>query len=370
MRSIVAYSVVALLLTSKAIGSQDTLGTNGIFALGLTTANGQALNGDSVAIGQVDINRPGKRQPAGPDNAANSNATIVPAEVYLHGIDAVPPANMNTDDHAEYVAGVMISTDTTATGVAPAARLFASASVGDINFVTQSAEASQLIATRASDLVHAINMSFVVDLLPSESLNGNSLLTQFVDWSARQHDVLYVVSGLEGIPDPAFGPPIDNFNGITVAASTKTIDGVYSKVADLNDFSPIVSDTRVATDIVAPGLGVNVTGLNDVPSIEPGTSLAAPHVTGTVALLIQYANERITSLDPRFDIDRSRRHEVMKAVLLNSADKIKDDGTLAPMGSFLGMDRTLLDKDNKHWLQSEAFTDFLSPLDDQLGAGH
>lgn len=61
---------------------------------------------------------------------------------------------------------------------------------------------------------------------------------------------------------------------------------------------------------------------------------------------------------------------------MNSADKIKDDGTLAPVGSFLGMDRTLLDTNGDTWLESEAFTDTTGPnagtipLDDEIGTGH
>jgi hypothetical protein len=71
----------------------------------------------------------------------------------------------------------------------------------------------------------------------------------------------------------------------------------------------------------------------------------------------------------------------MKAVLLNSANKIKDDGTRTvngipvPVGGFLGMDKTITDplNNDRDWLQSEAFldntTDGLTPLDEHMGAG-
>ena len=57
---------------------------------------------------------------------------------------------------------------------------------------------------------------------------------------------------------------------------------------------------------------------------------------------------------------------------MNSTDKIKDDGTLAPVGSFLGMDRTVLDSSGNTWLTSEAFTDSdgTIPLDNEMGTGH
>jgi hypothetical protein len=59
-------------------------------------------------------------------------------------------------------------------------------------------------------------------------------------------------------------------------------------------------------------------------------------------------------------------HQVMKAVLLNSADKIQDSGD----GLRLGMSWTLIDKQNKNWLDSDAYKDPKIPLDAQMGAGH
>ncbi|WP_239651484.1 hypothetical protein [Neosynechococcus sphagnicola] len=61
----------------------------------------------------------------------------------------------------------------------------------------------------------------------------------------------------------------------------------------------------------------------------------------------------------------ARRHEVMKAVLMNGAEKLKDAGN----GLTLGMSRTILTKDNRSWLQSPAFQDRTIPLDNQMGTG-
>jgi hypothetical protein len=70
----------------------------------------------------------------------------------------------------------------------------------------------------------------------------------------------------------------------------------------------------------------------------------------------------------------ARQPEVMKAVLINSADKIQDTGD----GNFLGMERTVVDTDGvSDWLDSNAFSDVGPgdtvgevPLDLRLGAGH
>jgi hypothetical protein len=56
----------------------------------------------------------------------------------------------------------------------------------------------------------------------------------------------------------------------------------------------------------------------------------------------------------------------MKAVMLNAADKIKDTGD----GLLLGMRRTVLTKDQKTWLESDAYKDPKIPLDMQMGTGH
>ena len=66
-----------------------------------------------------------------------------------------------------------------------------------------------------------------------------------------------------------------------------------------------------------------------MPPFNSGTSFAAPHVTGTIALLQQYAVGNFAANA------NARRHEVMKAVIMNSADKIKDTGN----GLRLGMTR-------------------------------
>jgi hypothetical protein len=75
----------------------------------------------------------------------------------------------------------------------------------------------------------------------------------------------------------------------------------------------------------------------------------------------------------------------MKAVLMNSADKIKDDGTFIPpgetnpipQGRLLGMERTVLKSDGvSTWFDSIAYNDdpveqgSFWPLDDEMGTGH
>ncbi len=200
--------------------------------------------------------------------------------------------------------------------------------------------------------------------------DGNSLLTQFVDWSAAEHDVLYIVAGNQGKMIPI---PKDHFNGITVAASEK-VGNVYSKVASFNAFNEDAEGDRTSIDLIAPGFDVRSTILNNaltpsvpqVPNsgVDDGTSFAAPHVTGTVALLQQYGDERIVNSGNASKWNpNARHHEVMKTVLMNSADKI---------AGVLGSTRTVLDSNGNNWLHASnpAATNSIIPLHPEFGAGH
>ena len=255
-------------------------------------------------------------------------------------------ANLYTDDHAERVASIVIGTDTTdpddggpmvaPTGVALGADLYSSATdpgPPPAPYDVEAAITINHIATLSGVDVRAINTSFGNPFDATHSLNdGNQHLTQFVDWSASADDVLYVASGYEGNVNPV---PKDNFNGITVAYSTLE-GGVYRRVATGNDPSFDAEGDRTSIGLLAPGENVDVTALNAVET-RSGTSYAAPHVTATAALLYQYANERISSGALGWDAVRSRRHETMKAVLLNSADKFIDNETVTVPGQGISL---------------------------------
>jgi len=95
--------------TSSAFASQDSIGPNGINSASLL-----GLTGAGVGIGQVEPFRPGI---PGTDSAANSNPDVQPTGVFVRDGAAAP--NMNIDEHALQVAGVMISTDMVDSDVIP-----------------------------------------------------------------------------------------------------------------------------------------------------------------------------------------------------------------------------------------------------------
>jgi subtilisin family serine protease len=277
------------------------------------------------------------------------------------------------------VATVMVSDDKKIPGVAPKARLYSGA-VGSLRRGGQPEECltSQNIARQNSGDVRAINFSFGESLQRDQrqeaKLDGQALLTQCVDWSSRVDDVLYVIAGNQGkggIPIPT-----DHFNGITTAYTAKR-EGKFTKV-DFANISALpvgigrslikreINDgSRRSINLVAPGNKIELYDLKGKLNTVSGTSFAAPHITASVALLQEYGDQQINQKNPHWSLD-SRRHQVMKAVMLNAADKIKDTGD----GLLLGMRRTVLTKDQKTWLESDAYKDPKIPLDMQMGTGH
>jgi hypothetical protein len=336
------------------------------------------LIGRKIAIGQVEIGRPGQ---FGVDKAVAQNRAMSLTRVFFRN----NPARINTvDGHAQNVASVMISSNKAMLGVAPGARLYASAA-GTPKRYGQPEEclSAQHIAHQNGGDVRAINFSFGESLRqdPREKpvLDGNALLTQCIDWSARVHNVLYMVAGNQG--KGGISIPTDNFNGINVAFTTR-LDGIFRKVDFANLGDPVGAGrpiegiesnlgTRRAIGLVAPGDDITLVNLNGTLSTSSGTSFAAPHVTATVALLQEYGDRQLRqSCQPQvgcslpWGLD-ARRQEVMKAVLLNSADKIKDTGD----GRNLGMSRTVLDKNNLTWVESDAYQSPTLPLHVQMGTG-
>jgi Subtilase family len=400
-------------ISGLALADDASTGPTGIRSNRLTVLG---LTGAGQAIGQVEGGR--AALPGFDTMAANpalfANPTVTPTAVFNGAAaptagSAVQLTALPTRDHAEQVAGEMIAKGNGApASVSPDALLYSART--DPNSQSGFALASQNLITQAANAgtpLRATNYSFGFPTANANGrLNGTDLLTQFVDWSTRTANDLYVLAGGENFNTPiridSDPVPNDAFNAIVVGA-TRQNGGVFNQVADFN--TPLRADpavagaTRVVTDIVAPGDNISMPILcvraQPCPrnATNRGTSFAAPNLTWTVADLDQYAANQIGYSD-------ALHPEVMKAILMNSADKIRDDGTYvypngtkAAKGDFLGMDKTILsmatpnlatpgEAASQDWIQRhQTSTDPLTgrvspgannpvaPLDDQLGTG-
>jgi len=353
------------------------------------------LTGKDIFIGQVELSRPSR---FAVDKISNKllkidRAIVQPYEVFFRDGKAIP--NKNLDDHSAQVAAVIISQDKIRRGIAPNAKLLSSAySQRRQDGQPEACVAAQHVARQYNSTVRAINFSFGEllneDPRPDAKLDGDALLTLCVDWLAIVHNTVPVIAGNQGkggIPIPT-----DLYNGFTVGF-TREVDGIYRQLdrgnlinepfldrnnngkydrgevfSDLNKDgkwtigveSPI--DGRRSLGLLAPGNNLKLPTLQSKFKNANGSSFAAPHVVGTIALLHEYANRQIES--GNWNID-ARRHELIKAVLLNSADKIQDRGD----GKILGMSKTILDAFGKTWVDTEAYANREIPLSRNLGSG-
>jgi len=369
-----SLSLSCVLMPSAVLSS--SIDEGGIDAQSLHAAPYNLL-GRKIGIGQVEIGRPAQ---FGLDKDVPPQLDRAPdlAGVFLR--DRPAEADTNVDGHAHGVAGVMVSNHKIARGVAPEARLYSTGAATEMGSNRQAQEclATQHVALQNSDDVRSINFSFGeplwLDPRPEAVLDGNALLTLCVDWSANQHDVLYVIAGNQG--NGGIPIPTDNFNGINVAFS-RAVNGVYSQV-DVSNLGSVFEgvrsrlvgletniDGRRLVSILAPGRDIDLLRQDGTVFQSTGTSFAAPHVVATVALLQEYGDRQLHQNASNWSLD-ARRHQVMKAVLLNSADKVRDRGD----GLIQSMTRTVGDRQGGNWLTSDAYNDRAVPFHRDMGTGH
>ncbi|QGQ95974.1 peptidase S8 [Paenibacillus psychroresistens] len=175
---------------------------------------------------------------------------------------------IDRNGHGTHVAGTVAALRNSfgVVGVAPKAKLYAVQSFNSEGSAFTS-DIIQGIDWCIRNRMQVINMSFgLTDFSPS--------LQQIIRKAHRQGIVMIASAGNSGKNSGTIDYPARFPETIAVAASTE------------NNQIAVYSSRGAGIDVTAPGDEVCSTYLNNSYTKLSGTSMAAPHVTGTVALLL------------------------------------------------------------------------------------
>lgn len=186
---------------------------------------------------------------------------------------------------------------------------------GGISFVTEESDYDDLNGhgTAVSGIVSAIQDDrgfigispkvelFAVKVLNTEGIGTYSQAIQGIDWAIDQHMNVISMSFGGTVDSQALQQAITEADrqGILIVAAagnqgmgeeTELYPARYSQVLSVGAINETnhrasFSSTGSQLDLVAPGSNILSTGLNGGSTIQSGTSMAAPHVTGAAAAL-------------------------------------------------------------------------------------
>ena len=189
---------------------------------------------------------------------------------------------MDEHGHGTHVAGIVAGGNDDVRGVAPNAKLIAYRVLGANGF----GDTSDIIAAiewtvdpnrdgDLSDHVDVANMSL------GGGGDADSPLSQAVD-NATQAGVVFCLAAGNTSGERTVGSPASARLGITVGSSDQ-----YDFLASYSSRGPSVPDWGLKPEVVAPGSGILSAKLGGGTVVFSGTSMAAPHVAGAAALLLQ-----------------------------------------------------------------------------------
>lgn len=260
-------------------------------------ANGNS--GDGIVVGVldsgIDSDHPDLADDIGQQACFGDNGgTIDGAGFCPNGSDRQTGAGSAEDDHGHgtHVSGIISSNGTNASvGVAPGATIVAVKVLNSTNGFSFTSEViaglNWIIANNTTGLnlgVQVINMSLGTTALftsPCDNTNATTQAMAAAINTLRGMGVLTVVSSGNNGSGTQMGLP-------ACVGATITVGAVNAADAVAN-----FSNSDATTDVFAPG--TNVEGVTGITSSRlgggtvglQGTSMAAPHVAGCIALLIE-----------------------------------------------------------------------------------
>lgn len=177
---------------------------------------------------------------------------------------------MDDNGHGTHVSGIISSTDSTYRGVAPGTNLIA--------IKVLDSEGSGYASDVMAGIEHAVNHG--ADVI-SMSLGGGLFSGTCDDDPIAMASNEAVLNGVVVVVS-AGNEGSDGLNSPGCASGVITVGAV-----DKNSYVWGLSSRGSELDIVAPGVSITSTYLNNGWAIGTGTSMACPHVSGITALLVE-----------------------------------------------------------------------------------
>jgi hypothetical protein len=191
-------------------------------------------------------------------------------------IDFTGEGTEDLHGHGTHVAGIVASTDLTYKGIAHGSNLF-NVKVLDKNGSGYGSDVIKGIEWAVDNGAEIISMSFGAEI---DSCNGEDAISKAVDKAVNKGVVVIVAAGNAGPGSETITSPGCAKEAITIGAT----DG--NDIASFSSRGP-TADGRIKPDLVAPGIRITSTWLNNEFKSLSGTSTATPHVSGVVALLLE-----------------------------------------------------------------------------------
>src|SRR4028118_696772 len=189
------------------------------------------------------------------------------------------PMDLDFDGHGTHIAGAIAGerNDFGITGVAPNAkimpvRVLSAFGSGNPNYV---AAGIRYAADNGADV---INLSLGNEFVPSDVVNNA------IQYANNKGSVVVIAAGNLGDIQPAY--PARNADSLGIAVGSIDVRG---RMADSSNRA----GSRPLDYLVAPGVEIVSTTVDDDYELRSGTSFATPHVAGVAALVLN-ANPTLT----------------------------------------------------------------------------